>query len=195
MDKLTLINMALMKCGLPLAASLNDCDWNAQLMFEQCAGEALVSHAWGFAQKSATLVMDPESPQFGYNYRYRMPEDCLRVLDVRAEHDSRAPKGRFRVQGRYILTNANPCHARYIGRFLDPGDWPPMFCNAVAARIAQEIAGLSAENMAMVPQLLQAYKLALTEAQLMDARESTERVTLDVSVHEQRQQRRERSRG
>ena len=49
MTKLEIVNNALMKCGLPLAASLDDCDWNVQAIFEGVAGEVLRCHPWNFA--------------------------------------------------------------------------------------------------------------------------------------------------
>ena len=177
MDRLGVINRALMKTGLPLAASENDCDWNAASIFEDVACELLRSHPWGFATRGATLSREAEPGQ-GYNYSYKLPDDCLRAIDVRSQHDSRAPKGRFAIEGRRLLTNLYPANVRYVKKILDPGEWPLDFANAVAARLAVEIAALSAESMNIVPQLTQLAQVAYAQAQLSDARESTERVRL-----------------
>ena len=182
MDKLQLINSALLKTGLPPAATLNDCDWNASAVFSLAAEEALRTHAWSFAMRYATLERS-SAPPFGFDYAYRMPEDCVSVVDIRPTQDLRSPKARFVTRGRDIFTNASPCNARYTGREMDISIWPPDFCNAVATRIAAEIAGLSAEKMALAPQLLQLYQIAINEAIKNDAREETERVPLDESLY------------
>lgn len=186
MDRLWVINAALLKVGLPLAADIGDCDWNASYIYENCAREVLRSHAWGFAQRFAVLERLGEEPPFGYKYFYRIPGDCLKLIDVHCQSTLRAPKARFSQQKDKIACNVAPCYLRYVGLELEPDDWPADFTDAVASLIAVRIAGLSAEKMGMVPQLLQLYQLALAQAQLTDARENTERVPLDMSIYESR---------
>lgn len=183
MDKLWIINSALMKTGLPLAASLDDCDWNANYIYDNCTEQVLRSFAWGFAQKFASLPRESSEPQFAYKYYYRVPDDCLRLIDVHCQQSLRSPKARFSQQGKLIATNVSPCYLRYVARQLNPEDWPPDFADAVACLIATQIAALSAEKAGLVPHLLQYYQLALTQAQLSDARENTERVPLDSSIY------------
>jgi len=180
-DKLAVINAALMKVGLPLAASLNDCDWNASTIFDAVAEQALRSFPWGFATRFAALAPARE-PSFGFRYAYTMPDDCLRVIDVRCADDLRAPKARFVISARQVYANVSPCNCRYVTRDLDPANWPTDFADAVASRVAAEIASLSAQTMSMTPNLIQLYQLALAQAQAIDATETTERVPLDESI-------------
>lgn len=187
MDKLGVINMALLKTGLPLASSLKDCDWNAAFIFDLCVEQIERGFAWGFAQKFTVCARDATAPPFGFDYSYTLPADCLRVIDVRNQHDLRAPKCTYVLQGRKLLTSASPCNLRYVARNLEPGDWPGDFTDAVACLIACEIAALSAEKMSLVPVLTQKYQLALAQAQIADARENTERVPLNQSLFAARQ--------
>lgn len=177
-----------MKCGLPLAAAVNDCDWNASVIFEDVVDELLRSHPWGFAQRYAVLTASDGTPAHGFNYRYAVPADWMRTVDLRAEHDLRAPKARYAMEGRFILCNIRPANLRYVARILEPAGWTPDFANAAAARIAVEIAALSAESMALVPQLTQLAQIAFGQAQLNDAREATERVPLAEPLREARSQ-------
>lgn len=183
MDKLTLINKALLKVGLPLAAAEDDCDWNAAMVFEDVAEKAIRGHNWGFAQKFAVLAQGGQAPAFGFKYAYGMPADCLKVIDVRRNQDLRAPKARFVASGRMIYSNVAPCNARYLYKAMDPELWPADFADAVAGRIACEIAALSAERAALVPQLTQLAELAMNQAMMADARESAERISLDGSIY------------
>lgn len=181
-DKLSVINAALMKVGLPLAADLNDCDWNASVVFDAVAKQTLRSFPWGFATKFQVLAQGTPDPAFGFTHAYRMPTDCLRVVDVRCATDLRSPRARFVVSGRLVYANITPCNCRYVATDLDPANWPTDFADAVAARIAAEIANLSAQTMSMTPGLIQLYQLSLAQAQAIDATETTERVPLDESI-------------
>lgn len=175
-DKLGVINLALLKTALPLATSLDECDWNASYIFDIMAEQVLRAHSWGFAQRFAQFARASTAPSFGYANSYVMPADCLKVLSVWAVSDVRAPKSEFRTSGRNVFTHAAPCNAAYVARDLEPENWPPDFTDAVATRIAMEIAGLSAEKMALVPQLMQLYQYSLAQAQASDSREERARV-------------------
>lgn len=181
--KLEIINNALLKVGLPLAASLNDADWNATVVYETVAKQALRSFAWGFATTYAKLTASSTAPAHGFEYSYTMPSSCLRVLDVRADNDLRAPKARFSISGKLIYANVSPCHVRYIKDVSgSPADWPDDFSDAVSCKIAAEIANLSAQTVSMTPGLLQMYQLSLAQAQAIDSTETNERVPLDESI-------------
>ena len=170
MDKLSVINAALMKCGLPLAAALNDADWGASSRFDSVTEQLLRAHAWNFATRHATLTKQG-TPEHGYTQSYQLPEDCLRVLDVRPGEDARSPQARFSVVGKKLYSHASPCNARYVARVLDPAVWPADFADAVATRLAAEIAPLSAQSFGLGASLLQLAQLAFQQAQASDAAE------------------------
>lgn len=175
MDKLSLINAALMKCGLPLAASLQDADWGASDRFAAVADTLLRAHAWNFATKYAALTKQG-APAHGWLAAYRLPTDCLRVLDVRPTQDLRGPQARFAVAGSALYCNCSPCNARYVARVADPGSWPADFADAVATRLAAEIAPLSAQSFGLGASLLQLAQLAFQQAQAADAAEQRDRL-------------------
>lgn len=181
MDQLDIVNRALLKCGLPLAASLNDCDWNASLVFEAVSHECLRNFAWNFATEFEQLTPQG-TPRFGFERAYALPAACLRVIDVHCAHDLRSPKARYQVAGKKLFTQVVPCYLRYVSAAIPCEDWPTDFCNVVAARIACEIAPLSTQTSSMTPQLMQGYALALAEAQATDARETAERVPFDHNI-------------
>lgn len=181
MDKLTIINKALLKCGLPLAAAVKDCDWNASLIYDSCARELLRGFSWGFAQNFVSIAQ-AGVPAHGFDHAYQLPADCLRVVDVHCVFDLRSPKARYVIQGKRLLTNVAPCYLRYISSSYGCESWPDDFCDALASRIAMEIAPLSGQNMSMTSQLAQLAQLALANAQATDARENAERVPLDHNI-------------
>lgn len=182
MDKLGIINMALMKAGLPLAASLEDCDWNAAARFDQIVEDALRGFPWGFAQKFETLARSAAMPPHGFRFSYVLPSDCLRMIDIRCAHDLRAPKARYVISRDSLFANVAPCNARFVHAELNPARWTPDFADAVACRLAAEIMSLSGQDMARVPQLMQLWQLSLAQARANDAMERADRVPLDESI-------------
>lgn len=173
MDKLSIVNAALMKCGLPLAAALQDVDWGASVRFDDVTEQLLRAHPWNFATAYATPAQTGE-PAHGYRYSYALPEDCVRVIDVRPAEDLRAPQARFSVVGRQLFTNSSPCNLRYVRRLTDPDFWTADFADAVATRLAAEIAPLSAQSFGLGASLLQMAQLAFQQAQASDAGERRE---------------------
>lgn len=77
--RLEVINNALMKIGLPLAATLADCDWNASTVYDLVVEQCLRSFNWGFAGRFATLAENTQMPAHGYEHSY-----------ANHDHDSRA---------------------------------------------------------------------------------------------------------
>lgn len=183
-SQLEVINMALLKVPLPIAASLNDANWNAVENFEQVTKEVLRSYPWGFATKFEVLRRSG-TPPFGFTYAYDLPDDYVRVVDVRIVQDLRGPKARYVVSsdGR-LFTNANPCNCRYVYTALDPEDdyWTPDFTEAVACLLAARIASLAAQDSSLYAKLIIFYNDALLRAQQADATETTERVPYDESI-------------
>lgn len=185
MDKLSVINAALMKCGLPLAASLQDVDWGASVRFDDVTEQLLRAHPWNFATAYVTLSRT-DMPAHGYRYAYALPQDCARVIDVRPAEDTRAPQARFAVVGGQLFTNAGPCNVRYVRRLTDPAAWTVDFADAVATRLAAEIAPLAAQSFGLGASLLQMAQLAFQQAQASDAGERREFLPLGSSYIEVR---------
>lgn len=181
MDQLTIINKAHLQCGLPLAAALVDCEWNAAFVFDTCAEEVLRQFVWSFARKITSLGQT-SSQTHGWKYTCRLPADCLRVVDIHNCSDMRAPKARYELMGSELLCNVSPCYLRYISKTTPIESYTADFADALSKRIAVEIAGLSTQNMGILPQLMQAYQLSLAAAQATDARETAERVPLDYNI-------------
>lgn len=182
-DKLYVLNCALRKVPLPEKASLNDIDWDALVLFDNCVAQVLQSYEWNFAQTIITLQRSATKPSTGYLYSYDMPADCIRVLSIRQHETLRAPQARFSTPGRKIYCNISPCNLQYVRFVNDPEDWPPAFLDAVACRIAMEIAALAAQDAQASMRLVAMYERALGIAQQIDATETRQRIPLDFSIY------------
>lgn len=172
MTKLDILNFALLQCGLPLASSLEDMDYNARFAYDTAVLEALRAHHWSFARAYAILEELPNDGAYGNRHVYRLPQDYVRFIDARPSQDLSSPAAReLERAGQLLLCNISPCFLRYTRLENNPENWPADFAKAIAYRVASEIAPLSAERMDLKSPLLQSYSLQLSLAQTADSRE------------------------
>jgi hypothetical protein len=98
-------------------------------------------HQWNFAMTRASLSEDPSTPAFGWNHRYAIPSDCVRLLPVRYDGEYEGRLITYELEKGYILTDATaPLKVRYIARIEDPTSWEPAFADYVAATLASKMA-------------------------------------------------------
>ncbi len=133
----------------------------------------LRDHAWSHTMRWVSLARSATESAFGYSFAYILPQDCVRLIDVRARPAPDAPLAHYALAGsgagQIICTNAKPAYARYVARVEDVACWPQDFAEAVACRLAAEIAVLGAQDSRLPATLLQMYTLALDTARLNDA--------------------------
>lgn len=154
-----------------LTASGETAEW-ASSVYENARDALLAEYPWNFAMKRAALSADPDEPTWGYDYRYTLPADCLRVLDIEGEPDSTTEP--WKVEGGYIITDAiAPLYVRYIERVTNVGRFPPMFTEALVARLAAEGAYSFTGNVAREQAMTQLYEARLAIAKRYDAQEGT----------------------
>ena len=81
-------NSALAKIGAKSILSLDDDSREARLMKQQFAplrDMLLRSHPWNFAIKRLELAASSTAPIFGFDNRFVLPVDYLRVLEIDSE--------------------------------------------------------------------------------------------------------------
>lgn len=134
---------------------------------------------WRFATARVKLA-DIGDPPLGWGYRYRYPNDCINALSItsdsgRAVLNEYAPK--FTIEweegGRVILSDTESAELIYIRRIEEVERWPSTFVEAVAYRLAAQIAmplrndsGVRAELIQLAEQFAQiAMAASLNEEQ------------------------------
>lgn len=106
----------------------------------------LEMHNWGFATRRVDLAL-VASTSGAWQYQYRLPADCIKVLGVLPEgyvsddqqHVYFAVEGDD--DGLLLLTNNATPSLRYIARVTNPTRYPPMFAQALTWLLASYIAG------------------------------------------------------
>lgn len=163
-------NNALTKIGESFITSLSDDSKAARvcdLMYEIVRDEVLRNHPWNFSIERTVCARLSTSPAFEYSHQYQLPTDCLRVLHMQNR------KTRFKIEGRKVLTDSNTCPILYIKRVEDVSKFDSAFSDAVATRLAVELAYSITGDGELARSLLAQYKEKLNLARLVDAQEGT----------------------
>lgn len=143
-------NRALTKIGASRIVSLSDDSTEAIVvnsMFMIVRDDELRAHNWNFAMARAQLSADATPPSFGYDQRFLLPTDCLRVLMVGdilpggdlSDYRNADDSALWSIEGGYILISRDgPLKLRYLRRITDTAKWDSSFVEAFACRLAAE---------------------------------------------------------
>ena len=167
-----IVNKALILIGAQRILSMADAGNEAQTaaeLWDSVRDAVMRAYPWNCCVRQATLAALSSTPAFGYSYQYQLPQDplCLRVLGMQY-HDSI-----FRIQGRYLLTDESTCSITYIARETDITIWDPLLKEAVAARLASELAYPLSNSATLAKTRWDLYREILAEARSIDAQEGT----------------------
>lgn len=177
-NRTEVINMALQRCG---ASGINIAFQDTQeaaiatAAYDRCRKQVLAQHPWGFAQKSRTLAQDVDAPSFGYAHSFSLPGDCALIIDIHsyATDDEgtvipadmfRRPEAKWEVVGRHVHSNFPLLALRYVSD--EESGMPETFANALAWRLAFEIAPYLQQGTNQAQQFYQLYVQALDEAKV-----------------------------
>ncbi len=149
-NKTTIINTALMRVGangVNLSFQDTPAAQTAEAAYQRTLDLCLSLYPWPFAMRLAKLAQNADSPAFGYRYSFKLPGDCVRVVDVRFHDDEgevpsfayRHEGPRYEVVGQDIMTNAPAVALRYVSNDKNL-KIPDTFADAMAWRLCVEIA-------------------------------------------------------
>lgn len=144
-------NRALSKIGAARIISLTDDNKQARAVnscIYDIIDDELRAHRWQFSLKRTSVAALSDAPAFGYQHQYAMPPDFLRIDMVNDEYPAAVMDNYIGaeyldwiLEGGVILTNfASPLKIRYVASMQDPSTWDSNFREAIASRIAMEIA-------------------------------------------------------
>lgn len=150
-SQVDIANRALTKLGAARIISFGDDNKQARAvasMFDIVRDAELRSHIWSFTVRRTALAALVSTPDWGFQFEYQLPSDCLRILmvnDVYGGPDMsdyrNAPTADYSLEGNKILTDiGSPLKLRYISRVQDTTQWDSMFVEAMACRLAMEMA-------------------------------------------------------
>jgi len=148
-------NMALGRIGATRLAytgtTETDLDANTTLEAIQCnlnyhqtRKTVLRSHYWNFASARASLVLDTETPSFGWDYQYDLPDDFLKLKFFYEEE-------KYTIEGRKFLTDEDSASIEYIRDVTDVTEFNPLFVEILVLQLALKLipalAGTQSETL------------------------------------------------
>lgn len=177
-SRVSIANKALTKLGADRILLLSDDNQQARTMnaiFDDVRDEEIRRHHWKFAMRRTTLVALVDAPVWGYRYQYPLPTDFLGVVQVNDVHLRACPKGRapWSVESGNILTDIPaPLKFRYVARVADTALYDPLFCEALACKLALEACETITQSSTKKQAATQEYTYAISEAARRDAIEN-----------------------
>jgi len=140
------------------------------------ARDALIAeYPWNFATRRAALPALSAVPTWGFARAFQLPGDperCLRVLGLAEETGDGGLV--YQVEGSRIVTDEPaPLKLLYLARVADPAAYPPLFVEALAARLAAEGAFHFTGSTSREAQLTDLYERKVALARRFDAQEGS----------------------
>jgi hypothetical protein len=173
-------NMALTRIGQKRIVAFTDDTERARLCdlyYDQARKEVLVSHPWGVASKRVSLAVDGAAPAHGYNNRFTLPGDYLRVLSVES-----ASGHTWEVEGNFIVTSEDaPLKLKYTFDLEDTTRFNPTMVNCIVLRLAAHLAEKVTTSTTKKATLIQEYDIELDDAKRIDGRQRSAQPIADTS--------------
>ncbi len=175
-------NQALGWLGSNPIISLEDDTREAQLCklnFALVRDAVTEEGAWTFCTARIALNPDPIRPATqsgGYLYSYKIPTPASRILEVTDNKEEKHYPNDFsyRVEDRYILCNEpDTIYVKATYKTIDPATWSAGFKQAVAQRLAADLAIPLTRDKALQQQMWALYETKLERALDMDNAQGT----------------------
>lgn len=165
---ISICNSALLKLGADRITSLTENRRGAILCNEQydkMRQEVLRAHPWNFAIARVTIAPLVAVPEFEFTAQFQLPIDCLRVLNAEDKTLD------FKIEGRVVLANVSELKIKYIKDITDASIFDPCFSEALAARLAADLAFPLVQSNTLHEQMLGYYDRLLRQARTTDGQE------------------------
>ena len=118
---------------------------------------------------TARKALTPLSPDFGYAYKYDLPEDCERVLELAED-----PDYGWETEGRQVVTDLGPTvPIRYARKITDPDLFDAQLTTVLVARLASEIAEELTQSNSKKEALRKDFEDLISEAKRLDSQEQS----------------------
>ena len=141
LTKIDICNQALLKVGQDAITSLDTSSatneeyiHSAKLcnqFYDQALDEVLRMHKWNCCMKRAIPAQLSETPAFGYDYAFQLPNDCVRIINVFDSADQYDDGMVWVVEGRAIYCDYSTIYLKYVAR--------PQVVSALDALCAQAV--------------------------------------------------------
>ena len=183
--KVDICNLALVRLGAKRINSLDEntpSAKNCSLFFDQIADIVLREHSWSFATKNQSLGLIADESVIGWDYLYKFPADCLAPRRIyNAETVGLTERQEFKAMQSpatgsvVIAAKISPCYLEYTAKIADVAMYDSSFVDALAWRLAAELAHPLMGNADAGMKFLQIYERVLINAKATNAQTREEK--------------------
>lgn len=178
MDKIEICNIALGRIGIANIERLDEASEAARVCgryYDFTRQNVLTRFPWTFAARRTQLALLNTVPQ-DYKYAYRYPSDVLCIRKLFNSEFAGLPKENYYKivgdkEGRVIYTNIKNAWLEYTADVQDASQFDAQFIEALAWKLAAEIAFTLTNNMNITQTCIQAYNAYFSDAITKDAEE------------------------
>jgi hypothetical protein len=166
-SKVEIINVALSRLGANIITSADENSTEAivaNALWDNARRSSITDHPWNFAIAEQTLNAVSDASSFNYQFKYQLPAECLRVMEVYDTDD-------YKIIGHGIYSNETECVVRFVKDVEDTTEWNAMFTDVMAQRLAAEMAYAITKSQATADTNIQMYGQKLAKARFVDASE------------------------
>ena len=179
--ELDVVNRALVKLGQLEISSLSDAGKVPRVMsnmVDPVRDRFLRENAWNAAVHRATLSPDATSPEWGWDYRYLLPSDFLKMVTVESGSstgitglatDVNPAPVRYVIEGEYILTDeSSNLRIKYVRRLEDISRWDSLMIESLATLYACEACMAITGDIQLKDMLYREYMMQVMDAKKHD---------------------------
>lgn len=168
--QIEIANFALISLGADPISSISESTPEAvsiNAVWDMCRRTLLRLHPWNFAIKRVELAQSATAPNHGYHYRYALPVDCIRVLQVYNDDN-------YKLENGYILSNLETCNLKYVSDIKDTAQWTSDFSELMTEKLKAELAFGITSDKDLTKLYTQMYAAKLEQCRWNDASEDIE---------------------
>lgn len=176
-SKIEILNLCLHKLGTERINSIQDENKRAKMLldiYEISRKTVLEEGFWNFAISRIVTQPDTIPPAFEYQYRHRIPSNCLRVIE---EIHNR----KYVREGQYLLTNNDKLYIKYIRDVTNEGEFSDTFAEALALKLAYNSCYTITQNENLKKQLLQEYQAFMELSRSYSSQESNDFQDMEIN--------------
>ena len=142
-EKVDVCNLALDLITVPPITSLDSpttpSERKCAMWYDPSRKEILRKHPWNFAKKRAAISLSSDSPPFGYNNTYALPNDFIRLRFIGSENEGLVGQDYDIEQNKYLLIDNGGAASLNIGYIFNEESvvrFDPLFLKAFALQLA-----------------------------------------------------------
>ena len=150
LTKIDVCNHALLKVGADAIASLDTTASSEEgvvesaklckIFYDQALEETLRIYPWNCCTKRAVPSRLVETPAFGYNYYYQLPNDFVRLVNMFDNTNEYVDEVRWVIEGDKLLCDYDTVYIKYIAKPTNVGVLDALATRALICTLAMKLA-------------------------------------------------------